>query len=203
MAVSPANGLTQVPINARVMIQFNEPVNAQTLGQVTLTSSAGPVPVLASLSNANQTLNLVPLITLRPNTQYTLSISGVTDLSGLVVMTPVTTSFTTGSTVDFAVPQVVGVNPLNGATGVPAVTTIQVQFNKSMNSLTVTASTFNLSIGGNQIAGTISVASDGRAATVTPGVPLAPGTYTVRVSSGIVDLGGQAVSSFQSTFTVN
>ena len=89
-AVSPANGLTQLPPDAEVMIQFNEPVDMQMLGQVTLSATSGAVPVLASLSNGNQILNLMTLVTLRPNTAYTLNISGVTDLSGISAMIPVT-----------------------------------------------------------------------------------------------------------------
>jgi hypothetical protein len=116
--VSPANGLTQVPTNSRVMIQFDEPVDVQTLGEVVLTSSSGSVTALVNLTNGNQTLNLVPLVTLRPNTQYTLNISGVTDLSGVSAMIPMTTTFTTGSGVDFTAPQVALVNPSNGASGV-------------------------------------------------------------------------------------
>jgi hypothetical protein len=203
-AISPANGLTQVPTNARIAIQFDQPVDVQTTGQVSLGSSLGAVPLIVSLSNANQTLNLVPTVTLRPNTQHTVSVSGVTDLSGVSVMTPMSTTFTTGPTVDFSAPQVSVVTPANGATGVSTQVAIQIQFNKSINPLTMTSSTFTLSIGGNAIAGTIVVGADGRTATFTPSSPLGPGaTYTIRVTGGVLDLGGQSVVPFQSTFTAS
>ena len=38
--VSPANNLTQVPINAQIVVAFNEPVNSESLKQVTLTANA-------------------------------------------------------------------------------------------------------------------------------------------------------------------
>jgi large repetitive protein len=202
-AISPANGFTQVPTNVRVMVQFSEPVDAQTLGQVLLTTTSGPVPVLSALSNGNQTFLLVPMVPLQPNTQYTLNVAGVTDLSGVSVMTPVTTTFTTGAGVDFSAPLVTTVIPLNGATGVPISATIQIQFNKTINPQTVTSSTFTVSTGPSLVTGTISVASDGRSATFTPNVALLNGTtYTVRASGGITDLTGLAIASFQSSFSI-
>ena len=203
-AVSPANGLTEVPLDAEVMIQFNEPVDVQTVGQVTLSATSGPVPVLASLSNGNQILNLMTLVTLRPNTAYTVNISGVTDLSGVSAMMPVTTTFNTGSTVDFSVPQVTGAIPANGATGVATTAAIQIQFNKTMNPLTISNSTFNVASNGKPLAGSILVAPDARSATFTPAVSLTLGTsYIVTINSGITDLGGLPVTSFQSTFTTS
>ena len=48
--MSPANGLTQVPINALITVQFNEPVNSQSLGQVTLAANGSAVASRTSLS---------------------------------------------------------------------------------------------------------------------------------------------------------
>ena len=59
--VSPANGLTQVPINAQIVIQFNEPVNAESLGRVTLRRAARRCNVSSYLTNGNQTFVMVPL----------------------------------------------------------------------------------------------------------------------------------------------
>jgi Big-like domain-containing protein len=148
--VSPAGGSTAVPINGRVMVQFNEPVDSQTLGQVTLSGTSGPVSVIRSLTNGNQTLLLVAAVTLRPSTPYTVQIAGVTDLSGFNPMIPVTVNFMTGSTADFSLPQVSNVGPASGATEVPANTPIQIRFNKAMNLLTIGNSSFNVSINGGE-----------------------------------------------------
>jgi hypothetical protein len=202
--VSPGDGLTQVPINTRVMIQFNEPVDTQTLGQVTLSAAGVPVNVILSLTNGNQTLVLVPVVPLAANTAYTLNVTGVADLSGVqLIDPPVTTTFTTGPGVDFSAPQVSSVSPNNGATAVPTNTTVQLQFNEVINPLTITNSSFTISIGGgNPITGSIVVAPDGRSATLTPGAALAPATtYTVRATVAITDLAGQGLGSFQSSFT--
>jgi hypothetical protein len=186
------------------MVQFSEPVDVQTLGQITLGAAAsGPIPVFRTVTNANQTLILTPLAALRPNTTYTVNIAGVADLSGVNVIAPVTTTFVTGATLDFSQPQVSSAVPANGAAGVGTTSTVQVQFNKSINAQTVTSSTFNVTVnGGNAIAGTIAVAADGRSATFTPTSNLPPNTtYVVRVNAAVMDLAGLGMASFQSTFT--
>ena len=200
VAVSPANGLQQVPINALITVQFNEPVNSESLSQVTLSAGGGQaVGTQNSLSNANQTLSLVPLVTLAANTQYTLNITGVTDLVGNP-MTPFTSSFTTGL-VDFSQPVVANVFPANNTAGVLTTAIIQLQFSKFMNALTINSSTFTVLNGSTPIAGTIAVSPDGTIAIFTPSSALLTSTvYTVRATSSIVDLEGQALASFQSSF---
>jgi hypothetical protein len=70
--VSPASGLTQVPINVQVVIQFNEPVDALSVGQITLSAGGVPVNVSSYLTNGNQTFVIVPLGTLSPNWAMTV-----------------------------------------------------------------------------------------------------------------------------------
>ena len=204
--VSPGSGQTQVPTNARVMIQFNGPVDVQTIGQVTLNAGASPVNVNRALGNGNQTLTLTPTTLLSPTTMYTISVSGVTDLTGIeMINPPFTSTFTTGSTTDFVTPQVTAVLPLNGAAGVSANTAVQIQFNKVINPLSITSSSFTVSSpSGMAIAGTILVSPQGTSAMFMPSSALSPATtYTVRANNGIVDLTGQGLSPFQSTFTTN
>ena len=204
IGVSPGNSSTQVPLNAQVMIQFNEPVNSQSINQVTLSAGGSPLQVTKSLANGNQTLILVPVVTLSPSIVYTLNITGVTDLSGVIAISPpVITTFTTGASVDFLAPTVTTVTPANAATNVARNTSVLVQFNKPMNALTITMGTFILSLTtGGTIAGTITVATDGRSAVFTPQALLAPLTpYTVKITNGVADLAGQGVTSFQAAFT--
>jgi hypothetical protein len=199
--VSPAPGLQQVPINALVTVQFNEPVNSQSLTQVTLSANGNPVAVSSGLANGNQTLTLVPQAALQANTLYTLTVTGVTDVAGNPMSGSVTSTFTTGF-VDFSMPGVINVSPVNGANGVSASTTVQVQFNKLMNALSITNSTFVIFNGASLVPGTITVSPDGTVATFTPSNPLLTlTTYTVQATSGIIDLEGNALASFQSMFT--
>lgn len=196
IGVSPPNGLTGVPTNARVLIQFDEPVDALTLGQVTLNNAGVAVTVIPKLSNANQTLTLVPLVPLSASTTYTVSVTGVQDLSGNAQTAPSTTTFTTGTGADLTPPAISGTTPAAGATGVSVGTTIQVQFSKRIDPLTVTSSTFfvNQQSVSTTLAGTITVTPDGLTATFTPTAPLLASTGYIVSVSGVSDLVGQQVS---------
>jgi YD repeat-containing protein len=195
IGVSPANGLAGVPINAQVVIQFNEPVDAFTVNQVSV-SGAGAVNVTRTLSNGNQTLVLVPVVPLNPSTSYTVTITGVLDVSGNSLAVPVTTTFTTGTGPDLTALTVVSVNPALGATGVPTNTIIQLRFNKRIDPLTVTNTTFLVSATpGQPIAAAITISADGLTATLTPATPLQPETSYIATGGAITDLEGQLQTS--------
>jgi large repetitive protein len=203
VGVSPANGLTGVPINTQVVVEFSEPVDDLTLAQITLSGGGGPVNVISRLSNANQTLTLVPVVPLNTGTTYTVSVTGVQDLSGNPLATPVTTSFTTGTGADLTPPVVTTVSPANGAGGVPTNGVIQLQFSKRVNPLTVNTADFIVfpQATGIPIPGTIAVSADGLTATFTPASPLSPSTgYFIEATGGILDLEGQGLQFFFSSF---
>ena len=203
LGVSPANGLKQVPINAQIAVQFSEPVNAQSLGAITLTAGANAIPVQATLSSGNQLLTLLPLPGLAASTAYTLTVTGVTDLSGNAMTSPATSTFTTGGAGDFSKPAIVTITPSNGASGVLTSSTIQVQFNKFMDPLSLSNADFTITTSGLAfVPGVITVNANGTVATFTPNSPLSPSTtYTVQLGTGILDLEGQALAAFQSSFT--
>jgi hypothetical protein len=201
--VSPSNGLTQVPINAEITVQFNEPVDAESLSGVTLSAAGSAVPVTATLSAGNQSMTVVPGPGLLAATAYTLTVAGVTDLSGNVMSAAFTSTFTTGNAPDLVAPTVISVIPNTGATGVTTSSVIQIQFNKFMNSLSVTNSNVTVTTNGNSfVSGTISANQDGSIITFTPVGTLAPLTaYSINLGSGIIDLEGESLQTFQSTFT--
>ena len=204
LGVSPANGLSGVPVNSQVAIQFNEPVDAATLSQVKLTVGSTTVNVTKTLTYGNQLLTLVPVLPLNTGTTYTVSIAGVWDLSGNPLGTPVTTTFTTGTQADLIAPQVVSISPASNSTGVPANTAVQVQFNEPIDPLTVTSSTFILLPQNQQVplAGTITVSQDRLSATFTPSAPLGLLTsYIVQVTNGVTDVAGLSLGYYQTYFT--
>ena len=196
--VSPANGLNGVPTNALVVIQFNEPVNPLTLGQVTLSSASGPVNTTSQLSNGN-TLTLTPAGPLTTNTTYTVAIAGVQSVSGDPMSSPVTTNFATGAGPDLTTPTVTAVSPGPGAAGVLTNSVIQLQFSKRVDPLTVTNATLLVSP---PVAGNITVSADGLTATLTPSAPMAKSTlFTIQATNGISDLEGHGLAAFLSQFT--
>src|SRR6185312_12045693 len=203
VGVSPPNQLTQVPINAQVVVQFNEPISKVSVGQVALSGPSGLVNTAVSMSNGQTVLILTPVLPLAASTQYTVTISSVQDLSGNTLPTPVTTSFTTAPGADLNRTSVVTFSPVNGAAGVPVNSVVEVQFSERINPLTVNASDFTVTpTSGLQIPGTIVVSADGQSATFTPSAALQAGTtYTATVSSSITDLTGQALIGNSTTFT--
>jgi len=202
LGVSPPNALTAVPINSQVVVEFSEPVDALTVNQVTL-SSGGTVNVTSTLTNANQTLVLEPVVPLNTNATYTIDVTGVKDLSGNALTATSTTTFSTGAGADLTPPSVTTVSPANGATAVATTSVIQLTFSKRIDPLTVTATNFTVyPSGGAAIAGTIVVAVNGLTATFTPTSALLASTlYYIDASTGITDLEGQPIAASVTSFT--
>lgn len=95
---------------------------------------------------------------------------------------------------DAIAPTVVSTNPASLSRNVATRTPISVTFSESMDSGSLTASTFVVSAGGVPIAGILSVA--GSAATFTPAVDLDLNTlYTVSVTTGVKDSAGNAMAT--------
>ena len=121
------------------MVAFNEPVSAESLGQVTLEANGTSVSLTPTLSNGNQTLTLVPVAGLSASNAYTLTVAGVTDLSGNAMAAAFTSTFTTSAQADLRAPVVATFDTANGVTGVPLNGLMRVGFNKAMDALSVGA----------------------------------------------------------------
>jgi RHS repeat-associated protein len=201
--ISPSNGAT-VPINAQVAVAFNEAIDPATLSGLTLTGPGGAVTAAATITNGNQLAGLVPVVPLAPSTQYTVNVAGVKDISGNVLATPVSSSFTTGVSPDVSLPQITSVNPTSYSTGVSTLSTVQVQFNKPIDPLTVISTTFLVypSTTSIPMPGTIAVAANGLTATFTPSLPLDSLTfYVVELTGSITDLEGHNLTDTREYFT--
>jgi hypothetical protein len=96
----PADGDLNVPLNALILAEFNEPMNASTLNTTTLSvqSSTGDVVTgTVSYDSVNRWALLRSGALLQPNTTYIGSIlTDVKDLAGNALAAPNTWSFTTG-----------------------------------------------------------------------------------------------------------
>ena len=198
LGVSPAEGFVDVPTNVRVVIEFDEPIQASSVDQVTLMTGSVEAAVGRSLSDGNRKLTLTPQRLLQPSSLYTVTVEGIEDLSGNLLASARVSQFTTEPGADLIRPTILTVDPANGANGVPTNAVAQLEFSEPVNALTVTASTFYIDNGstGIAVAGNVVIATDGRSATFTPDEPLAALTnYRVRVLGGITDLAGNSLSS--------
>ena len=185
------------------MLQFNEPVDADSLIGITLTGNSGPVQISLALSNGNQTLVIKPAQALAVNTTYTLNVSGVSDISGTTSSSQFTSTFTTSGEATVATPTVALLTPANASTGVLTTTTVQVQFSTLMNAITLTPQEITLNVnGGAALPGTVTVNPAGTIATFTPTNPLATSTtYIVTIGYTAIDLTGRNTNYTQFSFT--
>jgi hypothetical protein len=202
--VSPADGLTDVPTNAEVVVAFNEPISAVGLDVAAVLTAGEPVAVAQSLSDASRRLTLRPLLPLAPLTAHTLTLTGIRDLAGNAMAAPVSVTFTTETGADLLRPSVSMFVPASGSTGVPRDTAVTVTFNERVNPLTVTTGTFTLRDNplGQFPPGTIAVSPDGLTATFTPDAELrATVQHTSSATTSITDLAGNALIGTSTTFT--
>lgn len=190
-AISPPAKLTGVPTNAPVEIAFSALVDGNTLGQITLSAGGAVVPASVSLINGDQAVLLEPNAPLGPNTVYTVTVAGVTDIAGNGLAKPFTGTFTTGPTAVLAEPTVASVTPANGSLNVSDSTSaITVVFSAAMDPVSFTTQRFYLEneTTGTLVPTTLSFSPDYTAATLTPTSPLAAATsYIVYFASNSYD----------------
>ena len=106
------------------------------------------------------------------------------------------------SVLDVVAPDVAGVTPANGASGVDPATTIVVTFTEPMDRATLNGASVVLASGGTAVAGALAFSPDDRIATLTPiGQPLALNTtFTLTVGTGAQDRAGNQLAAPR-TFT--
>lgn len=107
LRVAPLRGSSSVPLNALISVLFHEAVNRTTVNRrtVRLLDGGQELPVQLELVNAGG-LRLVPLVALRPDTEYRVVFEGVEDMQGRGLASP-EWSFRTGRHLDFRVPAIV------------------------------------------------------------------------------------------------
>lgn len=202
VAISPPGGALAVPVNARIVVQFDETINSIAAARGVRVSRGGePVAGGVALSDANRRLTFTPSVALEPGSVYAVEVtSDITDLIGFPLANPQSITFTTGAGDDISAPIVTAIDPSDGADGVPTNATVRVTFSEAIDPTSVNEATLRLlqipSFA--MVEGTIEV-QGGLRALFTPAQALAPGaTYRVEVSSGVQDLAGQALAFAQS-----
>jgi hypothetical protein len=205
-AVSPSATFTGAPLNTQIQVLFTKAVQGTSLGGVTLSAGGSNVPATASVSSELRIVTLSPNAPLAANTNYTVSVASVRDLSGNLLAGPFTSTFTTGSAIDTASPNLV-VSPTGTGAGTNAI--VRLSYNKVINPLSLLAD-LALYVGNGGgiyncpcpglVKATISVSPDGRTVTLTPAAALLPNTTYTLYLPGTTDLAGNYTSYYQSTY---
>ena len=195
----PLNNAIAVPLNQTLTATFNKAINASTLTNATFTL-AGPgttgVSGLVAYSSVGDTATFNPSANLLPSTLYTATITtGVKDLSGNALAANYVWTFTTGTALNPASPEIVSTNPANGATNVASNQAISATFSEAMNPLTITTDTFQLTGPGSMsVAGTVSYDPVAFIATFTPSASL-NGSYIATITNGVTNLIGNPLGT--------
>ena len=189
----PVSGQTLTPTNAQIQIEFNEPVQATSLGSINLLAAGAPLSITRQLDSGNRIVTLIPNLLLAPGTVHSLSIAEVRDTSGNAMTGTVNNTFTTAPGVDLVTPTVTVQTPSSGATNVPRDVTIRVEFSERVNPLSIAEGTnfflYNANTSAN-VPVAINTATDLRSMTFTPLTPLQPQTSYVIYFYSWLDLAG-------------
>jgi hypothetical protein len=192
-STTPAAGAISVPINEKITAVFSKSMDPATIS--TATFLVAGVTGVVTCNAACNIATFAPASNLTAGTPYTATITtGAKDPAANSMASPFVWSFTTGATTDVTAPTVISTNPLDVATSVALNQKIGATFSKTMNSSTITTTTFTVKQGSTAVAGAASYA--GTTATFTPTTNLAASTlYTATITIGATDLAGNALAS--------
>lgn len=193
----PADGQTQVSVHAPVVVQFSEARNIAP-ANITLAGPDGPVEVDVTEADEWRSVIVTPREALAFNSEYTLSVNGVS-LTGLE---DGTLSFTTASAQEGPhVEQVLSDElvisrrmPFGDDQPFMDFSTIHLQFSQPLDRTTVDNTTVSLKDArGNRVAATLLV--DGTRVTLDPKNDLTPGSeYTLQLDGALTSEAGVAYS---------
>lgn len=201
VATVPANGALDVPINSRLLVQFNEPVDQTSLNarSIVVSSNGSEVAGNFSLSNDNKVVIYEVAFpgALPPNASCRIAVADtITDTAGNSLAQTSIADFTTGNSEDTSPPVVIGTSPFDGQYDVPTNSIVRIIFDERLlplwtNSITVS---FHNGWYWEQAPGTVSLSADGRVAGFTPAQPLSSNTgYRIQLQPGIRDLAANPI----------
>ncbi|MFT4924819.1 MAG: methionine-rich copper-binding protein CopC [Phenylobacterium sp.] len=187
-------GLSEVPTNARIRVRFDEAINKQQLAGVMLADAAQSYPVRYELGSGNTELTVIPVSLLPVNTELTLTIAGIKDISGNQIVGS-TLGFSTGASVDTHAKALMNTSPYGNAVVSPN-GLVSVQYGERIDAVSVSNATFKLY---NQTKGlydisSFSLSDDGKAVVLTPAALIVGDQYRYYISN-LRDLAGNTLSA--------
>ena len=204
---TPEDSPEGVSVNSPVTATFDKIMNNSTISSKTFTlknnNTDSDEPGIATLTGGNMA-KFQPSAPLKPSTKYTATITKeAKDIVGNSLAADKVWSFTTIVAPDTTIPIIASKLPDQGASNVDLNPTIKVVFNEKMLETTINKNTIKLF---NEVAGEISGTrvlldpsdKDKKTVIITVSASLEEGKkYTVRVTTGVKDLAGNAIQSQQ------
>ncbi|MDX2086589.1 MAG: Ig-like domain-containing protein [Kofleriaceae bacterium] len=192
---TPLPDATDVKVNATISVQFTEPVTS--IDQTTFTLRETETSLVSGFVAFDSVTHVATFHydgALRPNTTYTVRLSGaITDFGGNPLPNaPVSWSFTTGA--DDVPPNIASRSPQSGDVNIGIGTLVDVRFDEEV--IGVTSTSLTLTAPGNvAVPATVTYFTGQRIARLDPiDVLLANTTYQVTLSTGVTDAAGNPVA---------
>lgn len=208
LMTSPANGATNVALNASISITLSEAVKASSVSatSVTMKDNTANTNVAGAVSVNGAVVSFVPTTAFVSGHNYTYTLtSSVTDLAGNAMTANNSWSFTALTSTDTTPPSISNIVPNVGATGVALDSKIVVTASENLDPATINATnvmlTYTVGVTTTTVSAPVSLA--GCVITISPVASLLPlQKYDVTVTSAVKDLAGNPlISMISSSFT--
>ncbi len=188
VAMTPQPGMTGVPTDQVVSVEFSKRVTGVNGTSMTLSSPNGPVPATVSYNDATRVATLTPSAPLANLTEYTVALTdGIRDRSN----NPLTATSWSFTTIEAPAPQVTLRSPAPGATGVSRTANVLVTFDRPVTGTNTSSVQLRRVHTGELIPATVSYSATNRRVTLNPGPVLQPGElFEVSLSDAIMDTAG-------------
>jgi uncharacterized lipoprotein YbaY len=197
--VSFPDGAAALPLNARLSVKFNEPINPLVPETLVLLDTFGD-PVATSIGfNSDRTVaTLSPVAGLLASSDYQLALQAVEDVSGNALETPVVYGFSTGAEVDATRASVVAWSFASDQT-LATTTALQVSFDERLDPVFLNSADTYLynELTGTTIPGALSLSVDRMSVQFNPDAALpANGRFRWYVGYGsLTDYAGNRVNA--------
>ena len=203
IAVSPSYGSSAAPTNARVDIEFSQPIKQSTV--------AGKYLHFSSSLAANITFPAANIVRLTPTapfsaaTTYYVCVNGsVQGTNGVAAQSSCYATYFTTTAASDSTAGTVTIGPPNSSTGVGTNAYIRLWLSKGVDATTINTTNIVITTGGNPIPGTWSynyTNDDIREINFSPVNPL-PASTPINIGvSGLLDYAGNTFTSANSSFT--
>jgi large repetitive protein len=204
VSATVSDGQTGVPLNVRLRVRFDEPMNLFELGGISLVDGSGiPQSVVITFDNDRDVVTIRSSQLLKPNADYTITVDAMQDLSANTQLSPYEATFTTHSTADLKGGSVTSWNIENNQEDVPLDAIFEIKVTEAIDPTTLDEDSFRpsaFSSSGQIIAGEQVLSADGRVLRFEPTGLMNPYQRHALRGSSITDLAGNNISIYTRYF---
>ena len=195
VSTSPVNGATLVPVSSDIVATFSEAINPATLQTSMFRVTSAGNRLAGTLTSVGNTASFHLTSAMPINSPINVRIlAGVQSVSGIVMSSDYSWSFSTSAVVDAVNPTVSSTDPANAETGVPLNKKVSALFSEPMAPASINGSTFTLLGPTGSVGGTVSYVNG--LAVFAPTVNLtANSLYTATISVAAMDLSGNGLAT--------